>query len=81
MNDEALEEQVQAIIRRPYHRVITGEPVEGWLRLVELLRSSSATSCGTSPFRIPETFGFVGGRTPRRTIQQFECSRNCCPSA
>lgn len=31
MNDQVLEEQVQAIIRRPYHRVITGEPVEGYL--------------------------------------------------
>lgn len=28
---DALEAQVQAILRRPYHRVITGEPVEGYL--------------------------------------------------
>jgi antitoxin HicB len=31
MTDNALETQVQAILRRPYHRVITGEPVEGYL--------------------------------------------------
>ena len=31
MNNDALEAQVQAILRRPYHRVITGEPVEGCL--------------------------------------------------
>jgi antitoxin HicB len=29
--DDALEAQVQAILGRPYHRVITGEPVEGYL--------------------------------------------------
>ena len=28
---DALEAQVQATLRRPYHRVITGEPVEGYL--------------------------------------------------
>ena len=28
---DSLEAQVQAILRRPYHRVITGEPVEGYL--------------------------------------------------
>jgi len=26
-----LEVQVQELLRRPYHRVITGEPVEGYL--------------------------------------------------
>ncbi len=31
MNNDVLEAQVQAILRRPYHRVITGEPVEGYL--------------------------------------------------
>jgi predicted RNase H-like HicB family nuclease len=31
MTEETLEAQVQAILRRPYHRVITGEPVEGYL--------------------------------------------------
>lgn len=31
MSNNALEEQVQAFLRRPYHRVITGEPVEGYL--------------------------------------------------
>jgi antitoxin HicB len=31
VTEEALEAQVQAILRRPYHRVITGEPVEGYL--------------------------------------------------
>jgi antitoxin HicB len=31
MTPEELEAQVQAIVRRPYHRVITGEPDEGYL--------------------------------------------------
>lgn len=31
MTDDVLEQQIQAILRRPYHRVITGEPVEGYL--------------------------------------------------
>lgn len=31
MTAEELEAQVQATIRRPYHRVITGEPGEGYL--------------------------------------------------
>ncbi len=31
MTAEELEAQVQAIIRRPYHQVITGEPGEGYL--------------------------------------------------
>ena len=26
-----LEAEVQALLRRPYHRVITGEPLEGYL--------------------------------------------------
>lgn len=29
--DDGLEAQVQAILRRPYHRVITGEPIDGYL--------------------------------------------------
>ena len=31
MKDEVSEAEVQAILRRPYHRVITGEPLEGYL--------------------------------------------------
>ncbi len=31
MTDETIERQVQAVLRRPYHRVIRGEPVEGYL--------------------------------------------------
>ena len=31
MTDDELERQVHAILSRPYHRVITGEPVEGYL--------------------------------------------------
>lgn len=31
MTDKELQSQVHAIIRRPYHRVITGEPGEGYL--------------------------------------------------
>ena len=31
MTDEAQEATIQAILARPYHRVITGEPVEGYL--------------------------------------------------
>ena len=31
MTQEALEVQVQAMLARPFHRVITGEPVEGYL--------------------------------------------------
>ncbi len=34
MTAEELEAQVQAIIRRPYHRVVTGEPSEGYLAQV-----------------------------------------------
>lgn len=29
--DDGLDARVEAILRRPYHRVITGEPVEGYL--------------------------------------------------
>lgn len=47
MNDEALEEQVQAIIRRPYHRVITGEPVEGYLG--EVLELPGCLTAGETP--------------------------------
>ena len=31
MTNDALEPRVLAILRRPYHRVITGEPDEGYL--------------------------------------------------
>ena len=31
MTDEALERQLEAVLRRPYHRVIRGEPREGYL--------------------------------------------------
>ncbi len=31
MTELATETQVQSFIRRPYHRFITGEPVEGYL--------------------------------------------------
>jgi predicted RNase H-like HicB family nuclease len=47
MTDEALEERVQAIIRRPYHRVITGEPVEGYLG--EVLEFPGCLTAGATP--------------------------------
>lgn len=31
MNEELLETQIQGIPRKPYHRDITGEPVEGYI--------------------------------------------------
>jgi antitoxin HicB len=31
VTNDALEREIQALIRRPYHRVITGEPREGYL--------------------------------------------------
>ena len=31
MTQSDIEEQVVAVLRRPYHRVIAGEPVEGYL--------------------------------------------------
>ncbi len=29
--NEAIDRQIDAILRRPYHRVIRGEPIEGYL--------------------------------------------------
>ena len=31
MSESQLDARVEAILRRPYHRVVTGEPVEGYL--------------------------------------------------
>ncbi len=47
MNDEALEAQIHSIIRRPYHRLITGEPQEGYLG--EVLELPGCVTAGETP--------------------------------
>ena len=47
MTAEELEAQVQAIIRRPYHRVITGEPREG--HLTEVPELPGCFTAGETP--------------------------------
>lgn len=47
MNDEALEAQIHSIIRRPYHRLITGEPGEGYLG--EVLELPGCVTAGETP--------------------------------
>ena len=31
MTETEIEQQIALVLRRPYHRVVTGEPVEGYL--------------------------------------------------
>jgi len=47
MTDANVEAQVQAILRRPYHRVISGEPEEGYLR--EVLELPGCLTAGATP--------------------------------
>lgn len=47
MTDEQLDSRVEAILRRPYHRVITGEPVEGYL--AEVAELPGCLTAGETP--------------------------------
>lgn len=62
MTEEALEAQVQAILRRPYHRVITGEPVQGYLGEVPAMQGS--LTAGETPEEalrnLDEAYGCLG---------------------
>ncbi|MCZ2112032.1 MAG: type II toxin-antitoxin system HicB family antitoxin [Dehalococcoidia bacterium] len=47
MTDDDREATIQATIRRPYHRVIRGEPVEGYLG--EVLEFPGCFTAGETP--------------------------------
>jgi predicted RNase H-like HicB family nuclease len=47
MTRDDIETRVQTILRRPYHRVITGEPVEGYLG--EVLELPGCLTAGETP--------------------------------
>ncbi|MFN8506560.1 MAG: type II toxin-antitoxin system HicB family antitoxin [Dehalococcoidia bacterium] len=47
MTPEELEAEVRAILRRPYHRVVTGEPVEGYLG--EVVEMPGCLTAGETP--------------------------------
>jgi predicted RNase H-like HicB family nuclease len=47
MSESTLAEQVAGIMNRPYHRVISGEPVEGYL--AEILELPGCATAGETP--------------------------------
>jgi len=47
MSDEAIEARIEQLLRRPYHRVISGEPSEGYLG--EVLELPGCYTAGETP--------------------------------
>lgn len=47
MKNDEMEREAQGIVRRPYHRIITGEPIEGYLG--QVLELPGCTTAGETP--------------------------------
>jgi antitoxin HicB len=45
--DDPLEQRIQAILLKPYHRVITGEPIEGYI--AEVAELPGCLTAGETP--------------------------------